>query len=184
MPRTATSPSKKSKSRSKGTDTSCEDEATHDVSTRLNLQVEKKVDNNMSDTPSILEFSEDIATQEPPVPLPVGDYPAEIRGAEIKTSQRGNKYVSVKFYVAPESYPADYTDGNSDGEILTYNRLVYDDSPRGRHRMRKFTESIGAPNSGNKINVNDWVGCTANLAIAEEEFEGEKRAVIAKVNAA
>lgn len=139
----------------------------------------------MSEAPSILSYASAIADAEPPVPLPVGDYPAEIRGAAIKTSQRsGNTYVSISFFVAPEHYPADYTDGNADGELLTYNRLVYEDSPRGRHRMRKFTESIGAPNSGTDVDVNTWVGLSANLAIGVEEFEGEPRAVIQKVTAA
>lgn len=137
----------------------------------------------MSEVQSILTFSEDISNAEPPVPLPVGDYPAEIRGAAVKTSGKGNKYVSVQFFVAPEHYPADYTEGNADGEILSYNRLQYSDDPRGRHRMRKFCESIGAK-TGAELDVNDWVGLTALLAVTEEEWEGEKRAVISKVTAA
>lgn len=172
----------------KKSNTAQEDEAPsvaskNSASTSADADNKKKDNRSMSDAPSILQFSEDISNAEPPVPLPVGEYPAEIRGAEVKTSQKGNRYVSVKFFVNPDSYPVDYQEGNPDGEILTYNRLVYDDSPRGRHRMRKFTESIGAK-GGNEIDVNDWAGLTATLAVTEEEFEGEKRAVISKVTAA
>lgn len=175
--------STKSRSRSKGQkDVVVEDEATTATPPQPQLASERER-RTMSDAPSILSFSEDVSNQEPPVPLPVGDYPAEIRGAEVKISTKGNKYVSVTFYVAPEHYPADYTDGNAEGETLSYNRLVYDDSPRGRHRMRKFTEAIGAK-GGRDIDVNDWVGCTASLSIKEETYEGEPRAVIAKVNPA
>lgn len=137
---------------------------------------------NMSEVPSVFSFSEDITDAPAPVPLPVGDYPVEIKGAEIKTSQKGNRYVSVKFFVAPENYPADYTDGNPDGEILNYNRLVLEDSPRGRHRARKFCESIGAK-TGSDLDVNDWIGLTAVASVSEEEFEGEPRAVISKITA-
>jgi hypothetical protein len=166
-------------------DTAQDNEATRaDKTTPQLVATSKERNQNMSEAPSILTFSEDISSAEPPVPLPVGDYPAEIRGAVVKTSQKGNQYVSVTFFVAPEHYPADFTDGNADGELLTYNRLQYDDSPRGRHRMRKFTDAIGAKNKGNEIDINDWVGSTAILAVAEEEWEGEPRAVIAKITAA
>lgn len=142
----------------------------------------KESKTTMSDAPSILSYAEDITDAPPPVPLPVGDYPAEIRGATIKTSQKGNRYVDVQFFVAPEAYPADYTDGNENGEMLNYRRLTYEDTPRGRHRMDKFCKAIGAK-TGRDIDVNEWVGLSATIAITEEEFEGEPRAVISKVTA-
>jgi hypothetical protein len=143
----------------------------------------KKETKNMSEGKSIIEYSEDISNAEAPAPLPPGDYPAEIRGAEIKTSQKGNEYVAVTFFIAPESYPADFTEGDADGMTLSYNRIVVDDSPRGRHRMRKFCEAIGASTSA-KLDVNDWIGNTAVVSVAQSEYEGETRAEIAKVIAA
>jgi hypothetical protein len=172
----------KSKSQAKGKDTA-QHEAADAGTTRASATSEGKKQ-TMSEVNSVLEFSEDISNAEPPVPLPVGDYPAEIRGAEKKTSQRtGNDYIKVDFFVAPENYPADYTEGNPDGEILSFMRLSAEDTPRARHRMRKFCEAIGAP-TGTKVDLNGWVGLTATVSIAEEEYEGEKRAVIAKVGAA
>jgi hypothetical protein len=135
---------------------------------------------NMSEQSSILEFSEDIASAEAPVPLPVGDYPAEIRAAERKTSGKGNDYGSVQFFIAPEAYPADYTEGEPDGMVLTYNRVSLADTPAGRHRMRKFVEAIGAP-GGTKIDMNDWIGRTATVSVVHDTYEGETRAAIAKV---
>lgn len=138
---------------------------------------------NMSDITSVIEFSEDIATAEAVPPLPVGEYPAEIRAATKKTSGAGNDYGAVQFFIAPESYPADYTDGDPDGTLLTYNRVSLEDSPRGRHRLRKFIEAIGAK-AGTKIDLNDWVGLTATVAVGHSEWEGETRAEVQKVVAA
>lgn len=138
----------------------------------------------MSDEmPSIIEYSDDISSAEAPVPLPKGDYIGTIRSAELKQSQKGNNYVSVAFFIPADQYPATYTDGNPDGETLTYNRVPADDSARGRYRMRKFCEAIGAVAS-KKIDLGEWIGLTAKLTVGEDEYEGEKRAQITKVSRA
>lgn len=167
----------KSKSRNKGKDTP-RNEANASVNKASHACKEKV----MADTPSVLSFSEDIATAEPPVPLPVGQYPGEIRGAERKTSgTTGNEYVSVTFFIAPEQYPADYTDGNPDGTILSYNRVPVDDNPSARHRMRKFCEAIGYAPKGGSVDLNEWVGKSATLDIVHDTYEGETRAQIKRV---
>jgi hypothetical protein len=170
----------KSKSRNKGKDTP--DEApSQSVNTSgavaTKVRNERMADNEV---PSVLEFSEDIGQQEAPVPLPIGEYPAEIRSAQMKTSAAGNPYASVQFFIAPEAYPADYTEGEPDGMVLTYNRVSTQDTPAGRHRLRKFCEAIGAP-TGKKIDLNDWVGRTATVAVQHDTYEGEVRAAIGKV---
>lgn len=137
---------------------------------------------NMTDI-SIIEYSDDLGNAEAPVPLPIGDYPAEIRGAVIKTSGKGNQYVEVQLYISPESYPADYTDGSEDGAILTYGRLSPDDTQRARYGMRKFAEAIGAP-TGKKVDMNEWLGLNAIVTVAHDTYEGETRAQIKKVNPA
>lgn len=148
------------------------------------LASETKRTNNMSDVSSIVEFSEDISNAEAIPPLPEGDYPAEIRSAVRKTSNTSGKdYAQVQFFIAPESYPADYTDGDPDGTLLTFNRVSLEDAPASRHRLRKFVEAIGAK-GGSKIDLNDWQGLTATVAIAHGEWEGEKRAEVRKVIAA
>jgi hypothetical protein len=136
----------------------------------------------MSEVASIIEYSEDISTAEAPAPLPVGDYPAEIRGAERKEGPKA-AYAAVTFFIAPEAYPADYTEGNPDGTTLVYRRVPIDDSPAGRHRMRKFCEAIGA-STGSKVDLNSWIGLSATVAVDHSEFEGETRAEVKKVVAA
>jgi len=144
----------------------------------------KTKEKSMSELPSVIEFDEDIAEAEAPVPLPVGDYPAEVRSATQKSAQQtGNPYASVGFFISADAYPADYTEGEPEGMLLTFNRVSLQNTPAGRHRLRKFIEAIGAP-AGNKIDLNDWVGRTATVTIAHDEWEGETRANIAKVTAA
>lgn len=136
-----------------------------------------------SEPTSLMEFSSDLSEAEAPPPLPVGEYPATIVKAEIKDSQKGNKYLALMFRIEPESYPADFIDGNPEGETLAYNRLVLQDTPQGRYRARKFNESVGAPNS-TRIDPNEYMGLTATVGIVHDTWEGEKRAQIAKVLAA
>lgn len=170
----------KSRSPSKGKKDAPADEAKQDAVKNASVATTRN-ETKMADTaPSIMEFSEDISTAEAPVPLPIGDYPAEIRGAEKKQSAKGNDYASVQFFIAPEAYPADYQEGDPDGMILTYNRVGLQDTPVGRHRVRKFTEAIGAP-GGTKIDLNDWVGRTATVSVVHDTYEGETRAAIGKV---
>lgn len=133
---------------------------------------------------TILEFSEDIATAEQPDPLPARDYPAEIRSAEIKESQKGNKYFSVQLFVAPENYPADYPiENNPDGRVLTFNRLMAEDTPNNRYRLRKFLETIGVPAS-KRVDCNEWIGQHVIVEVAHREWQGETREEVAKIKAA
>jgi hypothetical protein len=137
-----------------------------------------------SELPSVIEFDEDISEAEAPVPLPVGDYPAEVRAAVQKAAQQtGNPYASVQFFINSEAYPADYTEGEPDGMLLTFNRVSLQNTPAGRHRLRKFVEAIGAP-GGTKIDLNDWIGRTATVTISHDTYEGEVRANVAKVTPA
>ena len=132
---------------------------------------------------SIIEYSEDLGNAEAPVPLPMGDYPAEIRAVERKTSGKGNEYIAVTFHISPDSYPADYTEGSEDGATLTFQRLSPEETTRARYGMKKFAEAIGAP-LGKKLDLNDWVGLSAIVSVAHETYEGETRANIKKVNPA
>ncbi len=135
--------------------------------------------------PSIIAYSEDIADAEPPVPLPVGDYPAEIRKVEQNESQKtGNMYAAVSFYISPEDYPADYDASNApDGTVLIYRRVLLEDNPQSRWRMRKFLTAIGAVPSRN-IDLNDWIGLTATVGVGRDVWEGEPRAQVERVNPA
>ena len=133
---------------------------------------------------SIIQFSEDITNAEAPAPLPVGEYTAEIRAAEAKVSANsGNTYMAIQFFIPADQYPADFDEGDPDGITLTYNRLVVEDNAKGRHRMRKFCESIGAK-TGREVNPSDWIGLTATVSVKHGTWEGETRAEIDRVVAA
>jgi len=146
------------------------------------VATQKRETTSMSDM-SLIEYDTDLGEAEAPVPLPPGDYPAEIRGAEIKTSGAGNQYVSVTFHIAPEAYPADYTEGNEDGTILSFGRLSPEPTQRARWTMKKFTEAIGAK-QGKTLDLNDWIGLNAIVTVVNEPYEGVQQANIKKVNPA
>jgi hypothetical protein len=129
---------------------------------------------------TILQFSEDITNAPPPIPLPVGPYPAEIIGAQKRVSANGNEYASFMMRINAESYPADYTDGDPDGTTLAYNRLQIDDNPTTRHRWRVFMEKVGGP-MGRQIDLNALIGLTCTVEITHQEYEGEMRAQIARI---
>jgi hypothetical protein len=130
---------------------------------------------------SILEFSQDLSDAVAPAPLPVGPYPAEIIGAVSRTSSTsGNQYASITFRINADSYPADYTDGDPDGTVLAYNRLLMEDTPQARWRWRQFMERIGGPLS-RSIDLNTLIGLHASVEISHQEYEGEQRAQIARI---
>ena len=135
----------------------------------------------MSGTGSILNFSEDITNALPPPPLPVGAYPAEIIGAQKRVSATsGNEYAQIVFRIPAASYPADYTDGDPDGIVLSYNRLLIEDTPSSRHRWRQFMERVGGP-LGRTVDLNSLIGLTATVDITHNEYEGEMRAQISRI---
>lgn len=136
----------------------------------------------MSDQiPSVMEFSTDIGEQEAPVPLPDGLYTASIRGVDIRESQRGTKYAAVQFHIAPDQYPADFQEGDPDGEIIVFRRVPMEDTQRARYQLRRFIEAIGAVPS-RRIDVNEWVGLEGSVEVVHEEYEGTPRATIKSVS--
>lgn len=137
-----------------------------------------------NNNPSIFEFSTDLNNAEKPEPIPAGEYPATIHAASFKTSQTsGNTYLAVTFKIAPEDYPADYTEGEPEGELLSWNRVVMQDTARARYRAKTFLQSIGAPISA-KLDPNDLIGLSATIIVTHDKYEGEDRAQIAKVQSA
>ena len=129
---------------------------------------------------SIIEYSEDLSKAEAPVPLPASTYPAQIRSVEVKVSQKGNRYVNVTFVVSPDDYPADYTEGDLDGTLLSFGRLSPDETARARYGMKKFCDAIGAKYSKH-VDLNDWIGLSAMVEVTNDEYVGETRANIKRV---
>ena len=137
----------------------------------------------MDELDSIVEFSVNLKDQKAPDPLPPGKYTGVVRGAEVKMSQRDTKYAAVSFHISPEQFPADWEDGNPDGQILIYRRVGLEDNPNSRFGTKRFLESLGAPLS-KKIDVNEWVGLEAELEVKHSTWEGTTRAEIDRVSAA
>lgn len=132
---------------------------------------------------SLIEFSEDLNNAEAPAPLPPGIYPATIINAEPKTSQTsGNRYLATQFRIEADAYPADFNDGDPDGMVLTYNRVLLEDNKNARYRLRKFLEAVGG-HLGRTLDPSDLMGLSANVSVGTEEYEGEKRSVIKMVMA-
>ncbi len=130
---------------------------------------------------SIMEFSQDLADVVAPPPLPKGVYKAEIIGAVARTSNTtGNMYASIPMRISADEYPADFTEGDPDGIVLTYNRLLMEDTPTARWRWRQFMERIGGP-MGRTVDLNSLIGLTATVEVTHQEYEGEQQAQIAKI---
>jgi hypothetical protein len=129
----------------------------------------------------IMEFSQDLSTQEAPPPLPTGQYQAEIISASPKTSPTsGNTYANIMLRIPASAYPADYTEGDPDGMTLSYNRLLIGDTPQIRCRGRKFLEAAGGP-LGRRLDLTDLIGLSVIVEVTHDTYEGETRAQIARI---
>lgn len=125
----------------------------------------------MPDISSVYEFSQDIASAEAPPPLPVGEYRASVRSVEAAVSKSSGKPMMVLTYnISPDQYPADYTEGNADGETLTYYHPL-EDTPRNRFRLRKFCEMHGVAAS-RRINLPDFIGQDVIMNVSHEDYQG------------
>lgn len=132
---------------------------------------------------SLIEYSQDLSNAEPPPLLPPGPYPAEIVGAIAKVSQTdGHKFLQLSVRIHSESYPADYVDGDPDGTDLQYNFIRIEDSPRGRHTMRRFLEKVGAPLTRD-VDPDSLIGRTMTVEITHRhnDFMDEMQLNIARI---
>ncbi len=133
---------------------------------------------------TIVEFSEDVSEAEAPEPLPAAEYPASIRAAEVKISQKNTRYAAVTFVVVPEDFPADYPIENApDGKVIVHRRCSLEDNPQSRYMLKNFCDAIGATAS-KKIDVSEWVGLAATIEIEHDTYEGVTREQIVRVNEA
>lgn len=168
-----------------------DNEAKSEVVSRVMPQTTAIKREKMSEVNSIIEYDEDLANAEAPVPIPASDYAAVIRGAVKKRAKakegeaEGKEYVDVTFFIDPDQYPADYTEGDPDGFLCNYGmgRLRTDGSQKSRWGMKKFCESIGVE-LGRTLDLNEWLGKAAVVTIKHEEYEGALQARVTKVSAA
>ena len=126
---------------------------------------------------------QDITDAQPPPPLPAGPYPAEIIGAQRRTSATsGSDYAQI---TVPHQLLRAILQTTPTVILMAprcqYNRLQIEDTPVNRHRWRVFMERVGGP-MGRSIDLN----CTDRTDAAQwrsshQEYEGEQRAQIARV---
>jgi len=129
---------------------------------------------------SIMDFGQDLNTQEAPPLLPQGPYPAEIIGAEERNGKIG-PYLNIVFRIHSESYPADFTDGDPDGTDVYYMRLQSDwTKPGNRFRMKTFLQRVGAPLSA-QYDLNDLIGRTATIEIGHWDAQDETRLQVNRI---
>lgn len=128
---------------------------------------------------SVIEFDEDLNGVEAPKPLPMGTYDATIQSAEVTKSKSDRPMVKVSFLISADQYPADFTDGNPNGTILT-KFLMADMSAQSKFAMKRFCMAIGAPMS-NQVDVNSWIGLPAKVEVINELYEGNLTARLNKV---
>jgi hypothetical protein len=134
---------------------------------------------------TILTFSVPIEDAEKPPLLPPGDYPAVIRGVQVKLNKNGEKYVPVSFTISPEHFPVDFkSDGFEDGKIITYNRLPGEDNMRSRWQIKKFTKALGIKKPGDTIDASEWIGLNAIVTVGHSTFAEEEREEISLVKSA
>jgi hypothetical protein len=139
-------------------------------------------DENNVELGSVFEFADDISKAEAPPPLPPRSYLATVTGAVAKVSQKGGKYAAVEFTIAPDQFPPDFAAIQQDSVKLYYRRVGLDDTARTRFNIRKFCEALRVPVS-KRFDLNDCIGKTASVKVAESEYMGEKRAEIQAVEA-
>jgi hypothetical protein len=140
-------------------------------------------DDNTTQFGSVIDFSQDISTAEAPPPLPARTYLGTCTGAEQKQSQKGSMYAAVEFTIAPDQFPPDFAAVQKDAVKLIFRRVPLSDDMRSRYQLRKFGEAMRV-SLGRRVDLNDFIGKSANLKIGESEYNGEKRAEIQAVEPA
>lgn len=129
----------------------------------------------MADMSSVYEFSTDLSQQEAPTPLPVGEYRATVQAVVPQISKSSGRPMAVfTYHISPDQYPADYTEGNPDGEQLNVYTSLVDDA-RNRFRLRKLCEMHGVT-PARSLNLPDFIGQEVIVNVTHEEYQGETRA--------
>lgn len=119
---------------------------------------------------SILEYSEDISTQERPPVLPIGEYRAEVSGVQLKHGKESGKpYLNVKASIGPDDQPADFVEALGTQQKVAVFGMVFgcEDNPVSRFNMRLFCEALGAPMSS-RINPKDFIGKTCKVQVEHQ----------------
>lgn len=125
------------------------------------------------DLPSVQEYSESIADQEAPQPLPEREYPVECDGARYRlTKDKTKKMIEVKVSVDKANFPHDYKSSREKVNLTTF--IMADDVDWCRYAIGQLFQAFGLPKPGRKIDPNDLLGKNAMAVVVHEEFNGRK----------
>jgi hypothetical protein len=99
-------------------------------------------------------------------PLPGGVYPARVGEAELKTASTGKPMIEVIWEV-------------TEGEFA--GRKVWDNIVTSvQFKIKQYADLAGIA-SGAELDTNDLVGTEALLTLIQQEYEGEPRNKIKKI---
>jgi signal recognition particle subunit SEC65 len=135
---------------------------------------------------NILELDMSLESFEDFEPLPASEYPAEVRSAEKRISDKGNEYYYVVFNIHPDDFPADYAVENApEGMNLVFARLQVPTAANRRSitAIKNWYRALGLSLSTNVINPGEWEGKRAKLVVDKSEYNGETRNGIKSVEA-
>lgn len=129
----------------------------------------------MADLGSVYEYATPLNEAEAPPPFPLGQYRATVQAVAPQVSKSSGKPMAVITYlISPDEYPADFTNGNPDGETFQFY-LPLADEPRNRFRLRKFCE-MHRVTATRSLNLPDFIGQEVLVDVTHEEYQGETRA--------
>jgi len=130
----------------------------------------------VTELPNVMELDFDLNDVTPPVPLPAGEYRATVRNVEHAVSKSSGKSMAVfDYYISPDQYPADYTDGNPDGEVIrTYFSLDMS-VPRNRWRWKQLHQMHGVRIVPGRLDLTAFIGRDVIVEVSHEEYQGEVR---------
>jgi hypothetical protein len=134
---------------------------------------------------TILTYSINIAEQEKPPVLPIGEYISTIRGVQKKYGKdSGRPYLTIKFVIDPDSLPADFVEANGAQEPVNVYYMLFgcEDTPKSRFAMHSFCAAIGAPMS-DRINVAEFMDQEARIQVEHQKdlVDGSDQARVRRV---
>jgi hypothetical protein len=141
-------------------------------------------DDQLPDT--ILEYSVNIAEQERPPVLPIGEYRAVVTSVQKKYGKdSGRPYLNIRFTISSDDLPADFVEayGANPEEVSSVFFMLFgcEDTPKSRFAMHNFCEAVGAPMS-RRINAADFLNQEARVQIEHQKgLDGTDQARIRRV---
>lgn len=141
----------------------------------------------MADEPlSMLQLDINLADAEKVPEVPAGKYVAEVQNVEVRTSQAGRQYWSIKFVIPQEELPNSVAEFYEDGAVLYWNRQLV---PQGNDRrfifnLQQLYRNLGLDTNLTSIDPNEWMGRRTKLVVRMGQYQGEPRAEIASMEPA